>query len=240
MFPLGSVLFPHMPVALRVFEDRYLAMLAQILHDDPAEFAIVLIERGQEVGGGEQRFSHGTVAQITQLEAGEQMVGLVALGERRVEIVSWLDEDPFPRAVVRELPELTWDDSLQPARERAEKSVRRAIALASEFQELQWSADVELSDDPVAAAWQLAAIAPLGPLDQVKLLGATTMEQLLSDVAELTGDVDTTFRPQWPDGILIDDDPDEPDEPSPFDGPDGASSFGGPDGPDSPDDPRRE
>ena len=24
MFPLGSVLFPHMPVALRVFEDRYL------------------------------------------------------------------------------------------------------------------------------------------------------------------------------------------------------------------------
>lgn len=228
MFPLGSVLFPHMPVALRVFEDRYLVMLAQILQDEPAEFAIVLIERGQEVGGGEQRFSHGTVAQITQLEAGEEMVGLVALGERRIEIVSWLEEDPFPRAIVREVPELEWTDDLQPLRDRAEKAVRRAISLASEFAELQWSADVELSDDPVAAAWQLAAIAPIGPLDQVKLLRSTTMEQLLTDVAVVTGDIDTTFRPQWPDGLVIDDNDDDADEPDVRDLSDGS------DGPDSP------
>ena len=31
MFPLGSVLFPHMPLLLRVFEDRYLVMLSQLL-----------------------------------------------------------------------------------------------------------------------------------------------------------------------------------------------------------------
>ena len=30
---------------------------------------MVLIERGREVGGGEQRFSVGTVAEITQLGA---------------------------------------------------------------------------------------------------------------------------------------------------------------------------
>ena len=199
MFPLGSVLFPHMPVALRVFEERYLVMLSKILHDEPSEFGIVLIERGQEVGGGEQRFSHATVAQITQLDAGEQMVGLVALGERRVEIVSWLEEDPFPHAVVKDVAELVWSDDLQPLRDRAERAVRRAISLASEFAELQWPADVQLSEDPVAAAWQLAAIAPIGPLDQVKLLRATSMESLLTELAEVTGDVDTTFRPMWPD-----------------------------------------
>ena len=199
MFPLGSVLFPHMPVALRVFEERYLVMLSKILHDEPSEFGIVLIERGQEVGGGEQRFSHATVAQITQLDAGEQMVGLVALGERRVEIVSWLEEDPFPHAVVKDVAELVWSDDLQPLRDRAERAVRRAISLASEFAELQWPADVQLSEDPVAAAWQLAAIAPIGPLDQVKLLRATSMENLLTELAEVTGDVDTTFRPMWPD-----------------------------------------
>ena len=38
VFPLGSVLFPSMPLALRVFEERYLAMLASVLQDEPAEF----------------------------------------------------------------------------------------------------------------------------------------------------------------------------------------------------------
>lgn len=227
MFPLGSVLFPHMPVALRVFEERYLVMLSQILQDEPSEFAVVLIERGQEVGGGEQRFSHGTVAQITQLEAGEQMVGLVALGERRVEIITWLDENPFPRAVVKEVPELEWREDLRPLRERAEKAVRRAISLASEFAELQWSADVELSEDPVAAAWQLAAIAPIGPLDQVKLLRSASMEQLLTDIAEVTGDVDTTFRPPWPETYVeVDGDTDTGSGDDPQPGEDGSKESG--------------
>jgi Lon protease-like protein len=46
MFPLASVLFPAMPVALRVFEDRYMVMLSRVLQREPAEFGIVLIERG--------------------------------------------------------------------------------------------------------------------------------------------------------------------------------------------------
>lgn len=58
MCPLGSVLFPYLqlPLQLRVFEERYLVMLSRILVNEPAEFGVVLIERGQEVGGGEQRF----------------------------------------------------------------------------------------------------------------------------------------------------------------------------------------
>ena len=36
-------------------------MLSTLLQSDNAEFGVVLIERGQEVGGGEQRFGIGTV-----------------------------------------------------------------------------------------------------------------------------------------------------------------------------------
>ena len=37
MFPLGTVLFPHTPLALRIFEERYLVMLGRLLdEDDPA------------------------------------------------------------------------------------------------------------------------------------------------------------------------------------------------------------
>ena len=203
MFPLGSVLFPHMPVLLRVFEDRYLIMLSRILKTEPAEFGVVLIERGQEVGGGEHRFPIGTVARIAQLETTDALVGLVAEGDRRIEVVDWLDDDPYPRADIRVLDELVWQEELRPLRDRAEQTVRRALAVASEYTDQAWSATVELSEQPVAAAWQLAAIAPLGALDQVTLLRSTSMRQLLDAVIELTLAVAETFA---------DDDGDELDE----------------------------
>lgn len=199
MFPLGSVLFPHMPLMLRVFEDRYLIMLSRILKDEPSEFGTVLIERGQEVGGGEHRFSIGTLAQIAQLETSDAGVALVAQGSSRVEVVEWLDDDPFPRAHIRILDDLSWDESLQPMLERAEQTVRRALALASEFSDQVWSATVDISDDPVEAAWQLAAIAPLAQLDQVALLRSPTLVQLLGRLIESTIEAEATLRSSWPD-----------------------------------------
>src|SRR3978361_1143105 len=109
MFPLGSVLFPR---ALRLCGRRFLVMLSELLEAESAEFGVVLIERGQEVGGGEHRFGYGTVAQITQLGSADEMVVLVARGERRFEVVQWLEEAPYPRAEVTDLAELEWDEAL--------------------------------------------------------------------------------------------------------------------------------
>ena len=197
MFPLGSVLFPHMPLRLRVFEERYLVMLAELLKTESARFGVVLIERGREVGGGEQRFGVGTVAEITQLGAQEGFVGLVARGGRRFVVERWLADAPHPWAEVRELPDLVWRAELTELRADTERRVRRALALASEFAENVWPADVELSDDPVAAAWQLAAIAPLGALDQMELLGADSTERLLSRIRELTAEAAVVFEAPW-------------------------------------------
>ncbi|WP_241986551.1 LON peptidase substrate-binding domain-containing protein [Cryobacterium psychrophilum] len=198
MFPLGSVLFPYMPVRLRVFEERYLVMLSRVLQAEPAEFGVVLIERGQEVGGGEHRFRYGTVARITQVGADEGVVALIAQGDRRIEVLDWLAEDPHPLARVREIADLEWNDRLLPLREEAETTVRRALARASEFADQQWAADVELSHDPVAAVWQLAAIAPVGPLDQVALLRSTTTSALLTAVIDLTVAASATLGEEWP------------------------------------------
>lgn len=210
MFPLGSVLFPHMPVLLRVFEDRYLTMLARILTDEPSEFGVVLIERGQEVGGGEHRFTVGTIAQIAQLETTDAAVVVVAEGAARIEVVEWLDDDPYPRASVLALDDLEWDAALEPLLERAEQTVRRALAVAGEFSDQVWSATVEISDDPIEAAWQLAAIAPLGQLDQVALLASATTERLLSALIEVTIAAEETLRLSWPDEV--DETPTDPSE----------------------------
>ena len=198
MFPLGSVLFPHMPLPLRVFEERYMVMLSRILPDEPSEFGVVLIERGQEVGGGEKRFTIGTVAQIQQLDADVDFVVLVAQGERRIEILEWLEEDPHPAARVRDLADLEWTDDLRPLREKAEEAVRRTLRTAGESGDQLWSADVEISDDPVAAAWQLAAIAPIGPLDQIALLRSETMESLLTALIELMDSAGESLGASWP------------------------------------------
>ena len=186
MFPLGTVLFPFMPLPLRVFEERYLVMLSRILQNEPSEFGVALIERGQESGGGGSTFEVGTVAQITELEAAPDFIAMMTQGDRRFEIVEWLDDEPHPRADVRYLDELEWSDDLQPLFDRAEQTVRRVLARASEFDDQPWAATVELADEPLAAAWQLAAIAPLEQLDQVALLRASTTRQLLETTIELT------------------------------------------------------
>jgi Lon protease-like protein len=199
MFPLGSVLFPGMPLPLRVFEPRYLSMLSEILADEPSEFGVVLIERGSEVGGGEQRFQVGTVAQITDLDASEDFVVLVAEGTRRFEVTDWLEDDPYPRAQIQLLDDFVWDNSLAPLRAKAESSVRALLALATERAGEGWPADIALSDDPVTSSWQLAAIAPLGPMDQVQLLNVVDLPTLLVLLMELVAGATESFRALYPD-----------------------------------------
>ena len=94
------------------------------------------------------------------------------------------------------LPDLVWDDALEPLRVETEQLVRRTLAEASEFAETGWSPDVELADDPMARCWQLAGIAPVGDLDRLTLLRATSTEELLTrSRAELTrGSAGVQFR----------------------------------------------
>ena len=198
MFPLGSVLFPHMPLPLRLFEPRYLKMLGDLLEQPDPEFGVVLIERGHEVGGGDQRFSVGTVAQVVEVEAMEESMVLMARGTSRFRVVQWLPEDPYPRAEVELLPELRWDPGLQPVRDVAETALRKALAMNSEFAQ-SWPADVQLSDDPLASCWQLAAITPVTALDQIAMLQAAQIVELLAMVHDFSKELSQTLAMGWPD-----------------------------------------
>ena len=82
MFPLGTVLLPGGLLPLRLFEPRYLALLSDVLQTDEPEIGFVLIERGHEAGGGDARFSTGTVGRIVQVEPRENEVGMVATHRR--------------------------------------------------------------------------------------------------------------------------------------------------------------
>ena len=183
MFPLGSVLFPAMPLALQVFEERYLKMMGAILDAEEPVFGVVLIERGSEVGGGDQRFDLGTTARVLQIEAPDGPLQVVAKGDRRFRVVSWLDEDPYPQAEVEFLDEFETDDVDSEALGKTETVVRDTLAYLLELDlSIPWPTDIELADDPVARAWQLAGIAPLGTLDHQDLLESGDAPSLLREV----------------------------------------------------------
>lgn len=203
MFPLGSVLFPGMPLALRVFEERYLLMLRDVLtaperleSDAPAsaprEFGVVLIERGFEVGGGDARFNFGTIARVGDVMRAPQWINVLARGTERFEIVDWLGEVPYPRARIRRLPQAS-DDAPAELLRSADKAVHRSLALASEFEQPTWGAAVKLPGEGIELAWRLCGVAPLGPLDQQGLLGATSASGLLVSLIDKLDALEQTW-----------------------------------------------
>ena len=185
MFPLGSVLMPAMPLNLRIFEERYLKLLGDLLGEETPEFGVVLIERGQEVGGGEKRMGVGTIASVNEIGTTDEFYGLQSVGSRRFRVNAWLPDDPYPVADIDFLPDLIWDDNLMPARVHLETKVRRLLAFASEFGDLQYGADVQFSDDPMEACWQLAGVLPVGQLDQLDLLQSQSAEDLIAQTNEI-------------------------------------------------------
>jgi hypothetical protein len=92
------------------------------------------------------------------------------------------------------LPDLIWNDSLTLARENLELKVRNLLAVASEFGDLQYGPDTELSEDPMDSCWQLAGILPVGPLDQVDLLKSQSAEELISKTYEVVVTLEETLK----------------------------------------------
>jgi len=194
MFPLGSVLMPAMPLPLRIFEPRYLKLLGDLVATENPEFGVVLIERGQEVGGGEKRMEIGTIASVTNIGTLEEFYGLESIGTKRFRVNAWLPDDPYPIADVDFIPDLVWDDTLMPSRVHLETKVRQLLAFASEFGDLQYSSDVELSDDPMEACWQLAGVLPVGQLDQMDLLGSQSAEELIGRTYDIALTASETLK----------------------------------------------
>jgi Lon protease-like protein len=184
MFPLSRPLVPGMPLPLRLFEPRYLAMLQDVLERPERDFGVVLIERGTEAGGGEARFDHGTMARIEQVAQDGRTVVLVAHGATRFTVDAWLPDDPYPQASATPLPDLVWTDELDVALMAAEDAVRTDLLRASELVDLEWPADLELSEDPVERSWQLLGISLVGELDRHDLLRAATVGDLLDRTVE--------------------------------------------------------
>jgi Lon protease-like protein len=184
MFPLGTVLFPYALLPLHVFEERYRLMTRRVLAGDH-EFGVVLIERGSEVGGGDVRFDVATVARVVQAaEMEDGRFALATVGMRRMRVQRWLPDDPFPQAEVVAIEE--------PPATPADVDARgRVIAALATVAELARAIDARVAElpafdeDPARASFEVAAVAPIGPLDAQRVLAAADAGERLALLAAM-------------------------------------------------------
>lgn len=188
MFPLGSVLFPTMVLPLHIFEDRYRALVTDCLAGEQ-EFGVCLIERGFEVGGGEERTAVGTVAQIVDAQQFDDgRWAIAAVGTRRFKVVDWLPDDPYPRALVEDWIDEPLTGDLGTERNEVVEALRRVLAKMAELGDPAPPVDTDIDADPTLASYQVATLSPLGPFDRQRILSTPTTGERIDRLRALLSD----------------------------------------------------
>jgi Lon protease-like protein len=183
LFPLHVVLFPGSAIPLHVFEERYRALMDDVLSDD-RRFGIVAIRRGYEVGGYAETHRVGTVATVEQItRAADGSMGIVVTGSVRFSINVRLPDEPYPRADVSILEEsegVLGKNDLTVAR----AATHRYLSVVAKLQGEELVAP-PVSEDIVAASFILAASLGLDLGDRQRLLEAADAATRLRLIAEL-------------------------------------------------------
>jgi uncharacterized protein len=155
LFPLHTVLCPGVALPLKVFEDRYRAMVQRCLERDEP-FGVVLIRDGREVGPGASSIATvGTIAEIREASKySDGRYDLLVVGTQRFRIESVaLGRQPYLVADVSTLEERVGDADLaeQLASEVTQRFVRYLGLLqpaeGEDGAEIDVQVEVDLEDD---------------------------------------------------------------------------------------------
>lgn len=176
MFPLQSAPLPGEELPLRVFEPRYSALVRDCLASADPVFGVVLIARGLEVGGDDERHNVGALARIAaHAEQGGGRYQLKCVVRERFKVIEWLPDHPYPRALLE-----LWPDApggVGPADmiglEDEIWTLLETIADARDIR-LRGRAEVfgDLPEDDGNRLYGLAARVPIGAADRYAVLAA--------------------------------------------------------------------
>jgi Lon protease-like protein len=89
-FPLHAVVFPHLPLPIHVFEERYRAMATDLMADGSpyaGRFVVSMITEGAEVGGDASTKPIGTICEVRSAERfpdGRWVLLAVGIGRARL------------------------------------------------------------------------------------------------------------------------------------------------------------
>ncbi|MFH8793130.1 LON peptidase substrate-binding domain-containing protein [Streptomyces sp. NPDC017941] len=212
LFPLDSVLFPGLVLPLNIFEERYRAMMRELLKvpdEEQRQFAVVAIRDGREVapsapglpdqtaqpaqgpaagfGDDPLRAFHevGCVADAATIREREDGgFEVLATGTTRVRLRSVDASGPFLTAELEPLEEKPGEEAgaLAEGVLRAFRSYQKRLAGA---RERSLASGTELPDDPSVVSYLVAAAAVLDTPTKQRLLEATDTASRLRDELKL-------------------------------------------------------
>ena len=161
LFALHSVVYPGADLELRVFEDRYLRMMQDVLPAGP--FAIAAIRVGQEVGGPSTPYTVGvSVVPVDHGPADDGTIEVRVHAEGRIRLLEPVPGGPYARWKVEPFPEEGTAST---------DATARAIGAVGRFlREAGVSGEVPVDPDPVATSYLLAALTPGLVPDRQELL----------------------------------------------------------------------
>ncbi len=112
LFPLKTVLLPGNILSLKIFEPRYVDMIARCMRQDSA-FGVVLIHTGEENQSVSDIYSIGTTATICDWEhRADGLLGISAQAQQRFEINhTWSQDDGLVMADITLLEESKVDET---------------------------------------------------------------------------------------------------------------------------------
>ena len=154
LLPLGSVLFPHMPMSLHIFEPRYRTMLADCLAGARCMAMAFQLDEPEDLERP-PRWSPiagvGRVVHHVELRDGRSNIVLQGLARVRLEELAFVP--PYRRALARIVGA---DPASVPAVDRAAlEATARALAAASSVTDFEISASMEPGECADACAHQL-------------------------------------------------------------------------------------
>ncbi|ODR05915.1 ATP-dependent protease [Mycobacterium sherrisii] len=188
MFPLEAALLPNQDLPLRVFEPRYVALVRHCV-DTGEPFGVVLISRGREVGGGDERCDVGVLCRIDEcIDAGAERYALRCRTGGRIRVREWLPDDPYPRASVRRWPD---EDGAPVTQAQLAELEDKIVAL---FERIAEARDTALPDrdmllgpghpDAGQRLFALAARIPIGAADRYAVLSAPSAADRVTALCE--------------------------------------------------------
>ena len=181
LFPLNTVLFPGGDLPLRIFEPRYLSMVADCMKQQQP-FGVVLISEGQEAGMAADFHEVGTLARIVdfdQLEDGS--LGLACKGESRIRVNSFgvrADQLIIGDVTILDDSGQTLSSELEERMEKITRFLREALQRQSNIPGF-CGADGGTWENPEWISFQTAELLPLSPESRQLILEMSVQERLV-------------------------------------------------------------
>lgn len=187
LFPLNTVLFPGMPLPLRIFEPRYKEMMGVCIREK-RPFGVVLIREGKAQHGPlAVPHTMGCTAQITQVEPLEDgQFAILSVGQERFRIHSLKKDKSYLVGVVENAPLVD-----EPAA-KLKSSAKCLHTLVVEYLEIlarasgqHFDAKAQVPSQPVDLIYLAASVIQIATDEKQKLLMQNYPSQLLNHLTNL-------------------------------------------------------